>query len=96
MGDIVNISRVFSWIRNRHRIAIFIEIYVCPGFFRRIVFIFVIGSNFRRTRVRGDIAAMYCFLAGIVALGESRSKKETWNIQVSTPTLINYKPLEEY
>lgn len=75
MGNIMDISRVFSWIRNWHCIAVFIEIYVCPGFFGRIVLIFIIGSNFRRTRVRGDIAAMYCLFAGIVALGESRSKQ---------------------
>lgn len=37
--------------------------------------IFVVSSNFRRTRVRGDIAAVYRFLAGVVALMESRLKK---------------------
>lgn len=71
MSDIVNISRILSGIRNRHRVAILVEINVCPGFLGRIVLIFVVGGDFGRTRVHGDIAAMYCLLAWVVALVES-------------------------
>lgn len=76
MGDIVDITRVFPRIRNRHRVAILVEVYVGPGFLGRVVLIFVVGGNFGWTRVRGNVAAVYSLLAGVVALGESRSKRK--------------------
>lgn len=75
MGNIVDIARVFSRIRNRHRVTIFVKVYVGPGFLGRVVLIFVVGGNFGWTRIRGNVAAVYSLLAGVVALGESRSKR---------------------
>lgn len=75
MGNIVDITWIFPRIRNWHCVAILVKVYVGPGFLGRVVFIFVVGGNFGRTWVRGNVAAVYSLLAGVVALRESRSKR---------------------
>lgn len=74
MSDVVDIPRIFSRIRDWHRVAVLIEIHVGPGFLGGIVLVLVVGRNFGRTRIRGDVAAMYRLLARVVALGESDLK----------------------
>lgn len=72
--DVVDISRVLSRIRDRHRVAVLIEIYVGPGLLRRVMLVLVVGGNFGGARISGDVAAVYRLLAGVVALGESWSE----------------------
>jgi len=74
MSNVVDVPRILPRIRDRHCVAILIEVHVGPGFLGGVVLVFIIGGNFGRTWVRGDVAAVYSLLAGVVALVESRLK----------------------
>jgi len=78
MSNVVDVPRVLPWIRDRHCVAVLIEVHVGPGFLGGVVLVLVVGGNFGRAWIRGDVAAVYSLLAGVVALVESRLEiKET-------------------
>lgn len=65
---VVNISRIFPLIRHWDRVSVFVKIYVGPSFLGGVMFVLIIRGNLGRTGIRGNIATMYRFFAGVVAL----------------------------
>lgn len=70
----MDITRILPRIRDWHRVAVLVEVHVGPGFLGRVVLILIISGKFGRTRIRSDVAAVYRFLAGVIALRESPLK----------------------
>lgn len=71
VSHIVNISRVLSLIRDRDRVPVFVQVHIGPSLLGGVVVLdLVVSGNLGWTWIRGNIAAMYRLLAGIVALRE--------------------------